>query len=154
MIAGANGGGIGAWLVGVTFLLTTLLMGGGALAMSAVQRKIMSRVGAELEEALPPRDDGLRETGAPGRAVVLGLTDTGMSINDHPVVRLRLRVSPDDGSAPFEAELSQRVSRIAVPRAGDLCPIRYDQEDHTRVVTTEQFSAPTASKAEDQFGSP
>jgi hypothetical protein len=44
-------------------------------------------------------------------------------------VRLRMRVDPSDGSAPFEREKTVTVSRVAIPRAGDRFPVFYDRED-------------------------
>lgn len=76
----------------------------------------------------------LTRAGRPGRAEVLAVSDTGVSINDNPRVDLRVRVVPDDGGAPFDGHLRVTVSRLAVPRAGDHLPVRFDPADHSRII--------------------
>jgi hypothetical protein len=72
----------------------------------------------------------LFETGSKGIGEVLGVQDTGMTMNDNPRVRMTFRVEPIDGSAPFEAEKTTMVSRVQIPRQGDRYPVWYDPADH------------------------
>src|SRR4051794_38508683 len=120
----AGNGGLGAWICAAVFLPSALLPGGFVLLTHAAERRFHRRMAASRAAMLaaPPRpEEVVRESGAMGRAVVLTLADTGTTIVDDPVVRFGLRISPDDGSAPFTGTLTERVSRIAVPRPGDLC---------------------------------
>jgi hypothetical protein len=70
--------------------------------------------------------------GTQAQAVVLGVSDTGVTINENPRVKLTLQVQPE-GGAPFEATKTVTVSRVAIPRAGDSFIVRYDPADPSRV---------------------
>jgi hypothetical protein len=73
--------------------------------------------------------ENLVATGSRAVGVVLGVHDTGMTMNDNPRIRMSFRIEPLDGSAPFEAEKTKVVSRVQIPRAGDRYPIWYDAAD-------------------------
>jgi hypothetical protein len=62
-------------------------------------------------------------------AKVLGVADTGETINEDPVARLKLRVSPPQGERPFEATIEATVPRLAVPHLGDTLPVVCDPEN-------------------------
>ena len=76
----------------------------------------------------------LRKTGRPAKAVVLKLSDTGMTINDDPVAWLELEVHPD-GQPVFTAKAKCLISRLDVPQFQPGCtiPVVYDPADHSRV---------------------
>jgi hypothetical protein len=61
-------------------------------------------------------------------AVVVDVQDTGVTINDDPRVRVRLRVEPE-GEAPFELERKLLVSRLGIPRPGARVEVFYDPGD-------------------------
>ena len=67
----------------------------------------------------------LLQNGTPARAAVLQVLDTGVTINDNPMVKLVLRVMPEVGGE-FEATADALVSRVAVPRAGDVVAVIYN----------------------------
>src|SRR4029079_1305326 len=70
----------------------------------------------------------LRATGAPAPATVLEVWDTGITINDDPVIGMRVRVEPADRPA-FEATITKTmVSRIAVAQfqPGAVIPVKFD----------------------------
>lgn len=71
--------------------------------------------------------------GLPAQARVLGLVDTGISINDDPVVEFVLDV--DAAGARWEARSRALISRLdlAAVQPGRLLPARYDPADRTRV---------------------
>ena len=71
----------------------------------------------------------LFETGSKGIGEVLGVQDTGMTMNDNPRVRMTFRVEPIDGSPAFQAEKTTTVSRVQIPRQGDRYPVWYDPND-------------------------
>jgi hypothetical protein len=65
--------------------------------------------------------DGLRCS-----AKVLQVADTGETINEDPVARLTLLVSPPPGAPPFGTTIEATVSRLAFPRNGDMLPVVCD----------------------------
>src|ERR1700733_1658733 len=71
----------------------------------------------------------LEDAGVNARAVLVSMQDTGMTINDNPRVKLTFEVTPPDGSAVFQVEMKQTVSRVQIPRPGDVFAVRYDPED-------------------------
>jgi uncharacterized membrane protein YhaH (DUF805 family) len=65
-------------------------------------------VGGQLARAYAARR--IHARGRTAEATILNLWDTGTTINEQPVLGLRLRVQPPDRPA-FEAETAQRLSR-------------------------------------------
>lgn len=65
--------------------------------------------------------------GEKAEAVVLDLRDTGTTLNEQPVVALRLQVHPATG-AGFEAEAEGCIPRLKVPQVqpGARVPVRFD----------------------------
>jgi hypothetical protein len=59
-------------------------------------------------------------------AKVLAIGDTGETINEDPVARLTLRVSPPPGAKPFETTIEATVPRLAIPRRGDTLAVVCD----------------------------
>ena len=74
-------------------------------------------------------------TGLPGTAKVIGIEDTGKMINYNPIVTLKLIVRPAYGSE-FESVGNVMVSKIAVPRAGDIINIKYNAADTNDFIVT------------------
>jgi len=76
----------------------------------------------------------LQKTGQPAKAVILKISDTGVTVNDDPVVWLDLEVHPDNGPE-FKARTKCLISRLDVPQfqPGLTIPVRYDPADHSRV---------------------
>ncbi len=77
----------------------------------------------------------LQATGVPARAEILAIAETGMSINDEPVVRLDVQVLPPDGR-PFTATIRRLlVARVDIPQyqPGRVIAVRYDPKDPSRV---------------------
>jgi hypothetical protein len=73
--------------------------------------------------------ENLVANGSRGVGTITDIQDTGMTVNDNPRVRLRFRVDPLDGSAGFDAEKTQTVSRVQIPQIGQRYPIFYDPAD-------------------------
>jgi hypothetical protein len=66
-------------------------------------------------------------SGARAIGTLVDVRDTGITINDLDIrVKLRFRVEPLDGSAPFDAEKTTTVSRVRIPPMGARYPIFYD----------------------------
>jgi hypothetical protein len=67
-------------------------------------------------------------------ARVIELRDTGMTLNENPIVSIRVEVQAD-GMARFEATMKAVVGRLDIPRIqpGAVLPVKYDPNDHTGV---------------------
>jgi hypothetical protein len=76
----------------------------------------------------------IRAVGIAAPATVVQIWDTGVTVNDDPVVGFLLDVKPE-GQAPFQAKTKALVSRLAVPRVqpGAQLKVMYDPKDTTRV---------------------
>ena len=67
----------------------------------------------------------LMKTGVEAEATILAVSDTGVTINKNPYVKLRLRVQPI-GLPAYEVEVKTMVSRVAIPRPGDGVRVKFD----------------------------
>lgn len=76
----------------------------------------------------------VRESGIAASGEVLEIWDTGVRLNDNPVVGFRLRVTLADGTS-FEAETKNVVSVVHIPQVqpGAILPVKVDPEDRTRI---------------------
>jgi hypothetical protein len=76
----------------------------------------------------------IRRTGQSADAVVLAIWDTGITVNNDPIVAFRLRVRPPTGD-PYEVETRGRVSRLHVPQVqpGAVLPVAIDPADPMKV---------------------
>jgi hypothetical protein len=73
----------------------------------------------------------LQQRGVSASARILEIWDTGWTINDDPVIGMRVRVQPHD-RPDFEATIERTtISRIAVPQfqPGAVIPVRFDPEN-------------------------
>lgn len=133
-------GGTFGWVFGGAFLLV------GCVALGAIGylRRFASpstAMAAMMQTALAGTRDTLDGPGDPAVGTVLAVSDTGTTVNDDPLARLRLRVEPADGSDPFEAVVQKLVSRLATPRPGDRFAVEYDPADRTRLAVREALPA-------------
>jgi hypothetical protein len=76
----------------------------------------------------------IRASGVPADATVVQIWDTGVTVNENPVVGFLLDVRPE-GQAAFQAKTKALVSRLAVPRIqpGARLRVFFDPKDTTRV---------------------
>lgn len=77
----------------------------------------------------------LRQTGLPAPATILRIWDTGITLNDDPVIGMEVEVRPEEGD-PFRAIIPKsRISRIAIPQfqPGKEIAVRYDPQDRSQV---------------------
>lgn len=76
----------------------------------------------------------IRASGVPAEATVVQIWDTGVTVNNDPVVGFLLEVKPEN-QATFQAKTKALVSRLAVPRVqpGARLRVFYDPKDTTRV---------------------
>lgn len=75
--------------------------------------------------------EDLFANGSKGAGTVVGVQDTGTTVNDNPRVKMVFRVEPLDGGEVFDAEKTTTVSRVEIPRQGDRYPVWYDPQDPT-----------------------
>jgi hypothetical protein len=71
------------------------------------------------------------QTGLPARATILEVWDTGMTVNNDPVIGLRVEVTPD-GRPPYIATIKKAlISRLDVPQfqPEKVIPVRVDSTD-------------------------
>jgi hypothetical protein len=76
----------------------------------------------------------LHASGNPAKAEILKIWDTGMTVNDDPVVGFRLKVTPE-GKSDYEAETKLRIPRLEVSQyqPGAVVDVRVDPSDPQRV---------------------
>src|SRR5262245_53997965 len=76
----------------------------------------------------------IRAVGVPATATIVQIWDTGVTVNDDPVVGFLLDVQPGDRPA-FQARTKALVSRLDVPRVqpGAQLRVMYDPKDTSRV---------------------
>jgi len=79
-------------------------------------------------------DKPIREEGFPASAQVLEIWDTGVRLNDNPVVGFRLLVTLDDGTS-YEATTKNVVSIVHIPQVqpGAILPVKVDPDNHELV---------------------
>lgn len=86
----------------------------------------------------------LERGGIAASAEILEIWDTGWTINDNPVIGMKVRVRPAD-RAPYEATIEKTtVSRIAIPQfqPGAVVPVRFDPQNPAVVAVDPGGSAP------------
>jgi len=89
----------------------------------------------------------LLKTGESAKATILEVSDTNMTVNENPVVKLKLRVQPKAG-APFEAEARTLISRLQVGyyQPGQIVNVKYDP-NRPENVAVESFASSEESVA-------
>ena len=110
----------------------------GFMAKTFMGKDFVNKANEGLDMAKQYTDyDGrkaqLMATGLGGTAEVLSIADTGALINYNPVVKLRLKVTPQYGPE-FETEIETAVSKIAVPRAGDKLNVKYNPANTSELI--------------------
>lgn len=72
----------------------------------------------------------IRENGVPALAEILSIWDTGVKVNDDPVVGFRLLVTLEDGSS-YEAETKNLISIVHLCQfqPGAVVPVKVDRDD-------------------------
>lgn len=73
--------------------------------------------------------ENLLATGRRAVGTIVGVVDTGMTVNDNPRVKMTFHVQPLDGSAAFEASKTKTVSRVQIPQPGQRYPVWFDAAD-------------------------
>jgi hypothetical protein len=98
----------------------------------------------------------LREHGRSASATVLEAEQTHWAVarapdnvvaNTQIVWKLKLQVTPS-GETPFEAEIEQSSPQLSPPRVGQVVPVLYDPEDHSKVAVDRSDAAQGQAAAE------
>jgi len=107
-----------------------------ALLGAAVALTCMLLPGCALRDRMTGEADAkqIRAVGVSAQATVVQIWDTGVTVNDDPVVGFLLDVAPE-GRPAFQARTKALVSRLAVPRVqpGAQLRVMFDPKDTTRV---------------------
>jgi len=76
----------------------------------------------------------IREKGLPAKGTVLKIWETGVRVNDNPVVGFLLEIHAEE-VAPYEAETKALISILWIPQIqpGAVLPVKYDPEDPSRI---------------------
>ena len=73
--------------------------------------------------------------GTPAQATILRIWDTGITVNEDPVIGMDVQVYPEDGE-PWRATIPKSlISRLDIPRIqpGQIVPVRFDPQNPQRV---------------------
>ena len=90
----------------------------------------------------------LRANGVSARAEIVEIWDTGWTINDNPVIGMKVLVQPSDRPA-YEATIEKTtVSRIAIPQfqPGNVIPVLVDPQNPSLVAVDRGGGSPPAPK--------
>lgn len=81
-----------------------------------------------------PETKELQRNGEPAEATILQIRDTGMTLNNDPVVEFLVEVHPADREM-YQAKTKCPISRIDVPQfqPGKVVPVRVDPQHPDRV---------------------
>jgi len=76
----------------------------------------------------------IREKGLPAKGTVLKIWETGVRVNDNPVVGFLLEIHAE-GMPPYKAETKALISILSIPQIqpGAILPVKYDPEDPNRI---------------------
>ena len=83
----------------------------------------------------PGNYNRLMQHGVEAPATVLEMKDTGVTVNNSPYVKMKLRVQPD-GQQAYETSTRVLVSRLSIPHVGDTIKVRYDPAKPQDLIVT------------------
>jgi len=77
----------------------------------------------------------LQQTGVQASARILQIWDTGITVNNDPVIGMRVEVERTDGTHYFATIPKSLISRLDIPRfqPGATVPVRFDPQHPARV---------------------
>jgi hypothetical protein len=126
-------------IVGATFILLTATFGLTGGVLLAIDQWLAAR----RRRAIRLRTAGMR-----GTATILAISDSNVTINQNPMVNLRLRVNIAN-HPPYEVTKRHVASRIAVGRfvPGATLPVLVDPADPTDVMIDDRGNPAAATGA-------
>ena len=109
----------------------------GALTKGFMGQNFVDKMNTTLEKGQSAIDGAnqaqwVAQNGVEATAEVIGVQDTGATVNNNPVVMMQLKVTTSVGTQ-FDTNGQAMVSRIAVPRTGDKIKIKYNPADPTQI---------------------
>ena len=77
----------------------------------------------------------LQETGVAAEATIVKIWDTGMTVNDDPVIGMEVQVYPAEGETWRATIPKSLISRLDIPQfqPGQTVHVRFDPQDKSRV---------------------
>jgi hypothetical protein len=125
-------------VLGVVLLVVGVVLGVTVTAIAAIGPVIAGVVLIGVGFAVAggaKRRAHLEQVGIPGRATVLGLTDTGVRINDAPRVQVAFHCEVP-GYAPFQTQSAMVVPLIGLGRLtpGASVPIKVDPTNFNNLI--------------------
>jgi hypothetical protein len=77
----------------------------------------------------------LQENGVAAQGVIVRIWDTGITVNDDPVIGMEVEVYSAEGKPWIATIPKSLVSRLDIPRfqPGEIVHIRFDPQDRSRV---------------------
>src|SRR3954469_26033709 len=132
------GGRVGARAAGVSWSRMTI-QSAGRFAVLAVTAAVMASILGGC--AVIDRMSGVAETrriqesGVAARARIVEIWDTGITLNDDPVIGIRAEVTRADGTTYTATIPKSLISRLDIPRfqPGAVVDVRIDPQDASRV---------------------
>ena len=99
----------------------------GCLSVGCISSMVDSYTGEDVA-------GDVRANGLPASGRVLKIWETGVRVNDNPVVGFLLEIHAE-GIPPYEAETKALISVLWIPRIqpGEILPVKYDPDDPSRV---------------------
>jgi hypothetical protein len=88
----------------------------------------------------------LLKTGVPAQATILQVSDTGVTVNNSPQIKLLLQVNPPTGM-PYQVETKVLISRLQTHayQPGMVVPVKIDPNDKDKIAIDYTGSADNAS---------
>ena len=77
----------------------------------------------------------LQETGVSAQGVIVRIWDTGITVNEDPVIGMEVEVYSAEGKPWLATIPKSLISRLDIPRfqPGEIVKIRFDPQDRSRV---------------------
>jgi hypothetical protein len=110
------------------YFIVLIILFSVSLSCGILKQQVLKMVGVDEQKR-----ERLMKTGKSAKAEVLRVEDTNVTINKNPEVRLYLKVKPDDADE-FDAEVETVVSRVNIPRKGDIVKVWYDPKNRVEIV--------------------
>jgi hypothetical protein len=97
----------------------------------------LSLTGCSMIDRLSGVSDAkaLQSTGTAAKATILRIWDTGITVNEDPVIGMDVQVYPAEGE-PWRATIPKSlISRLDIPQIqpGHVVPVRFDPQNPQRV---------------------
>jgi hypothetical protein len=111
-------------------------------------------IGGVMARNRAAESDKIDTIGLPGQATITGLTQTGMSLNDNPQMKMDLSVSLP-GMQPYDATHKEFVPLMLLPQVqpGAVLPVHVDRDDPAKIVIDWDAPMPVPVAAASDAGS-